>query len=178
MLGFLLSKKYVSAFLFVERQYYRLYAIHKMPTLKSLDYNKVNRSERETAARLARSAAGAALESDVQREWYSITNDKDDNTAGGDYNNVKTFIPGEGILSLGDENGTPSKATAFTAEQKQQIRDLLANASSVKEVEEIENSVRKGILPERLMKRSLPSDVDDDNNERDTKIQKIPTATI
>lgn len=45
----------------------------------------------------------------------------------------------------------PEDATSvFTAEQKEQIRELLANATSIQQVEEIENSVKRGILPEQL----------------------------
>jgi hypothetical protein len=41
-------------------------------------------------------------------------------------------------------------AANFTAEQKDKIRDLLAKASSVQEVEEIESAVRRGVLPAAL----------------------------
>jgi hypothetical protein len=129
-----------------------------------LDYLKVKPSEKETAARLARSAAGAALESDVEQERFSN---------GGNYDGeAKTFIPGEG-LPLDDSNVLkPVVTTAFTVEQKQQIRDLLANASSVKEVEEIESAVRKGILPDRL-KRSAENNERSVDDEREYKIQKL-----
>lgn len=124
-----------------------------MPTLKALDYSKVKPAEREKAARFASSAAGAALESDLQLEQHSI----------GDNGQTKTFTPGE---LLPDEI-TPYVSTTFTAEQKQQIRELLENASSVKEVEEIENAVARGILPDKLKKKlDMPTGPD-------TKRQKI-----
>ena len=50
------------------RQHYRLYAIHHIPTLRVLDMQRISRSERDKAQRLAQSAAGAAMESDVQLE--------------------------------------------------------------------------------------------------------------
>lgn len=99
------------------RQYYRLYAIQHIPTLKSLDFAKITMTERATAKRLAESAAGAALEDDIAKNH--------------------TFEPED-------------SASSFTAEQKEQIRELLANASSIQQVEEIENSVKRGILPEQL----------------------------
>lgn len=43
-------------------------------------------------------------------------------------------------------------AANFTAEQKDMIRELLSKASSVQEVEEIENSVRRGVLPASLQR--------------------------
>jgi hypothetical protein len=38
----------------------------------------------------------------------------------------------------------------FTTEEKEAIRNLLTNAESVQEIEEIENAVRKGLLPDKL----------------------------
>jgi hypothetical protein len=114
-----------SALVRSERQYYRLYTIHHFPSLKCLDYVKVKRAERLQAERLANSAAGAALESDVQQQQ------------------VKTFTPGE------SEDGT-TVVTLFSAAEKEAIRNLLANATSVEQVEAIENSVQRGILPEQL----------------------------
>lgn len=113
-----------------ERQHYRLYAIHRIPSLKTLDFTKVTKSERDKAERLANSAAGAALESDVQQEAKSTT--------------TKTFVPGEG------ESAEESFVTNFTPEQKETIRQMVANAKSPAEIDEIERSVRRGIFPAHL----------------------------
>lgn len=43
--------------------------------------------------------------------------------------------------------------TLFSSEEKEAIRNLLANAGSIQEVEEIENAVRKGVLPDQLINR-------------------------
>jgi hypothetical protein len=110
------------------RQHYRLYAIHHLPHLQQLDYQKISPSERATAERFARSAAGAALERDI----------------------VQTFVPGEGLEHT-NSSGVVI-ITDFTPEQKESIRDLLLHATSVQEIEEIEASVRKGILPPQLQK--------------------------
>lgn len=98
--------------------------------MKALDYVKIKPAERDRARRLASSAAGAALESDVQSE------------------RAKTFEPGEGIES----GGKSFVAANFTAEQKDMIRNLLSKASSVQEVEEIESAVRRGVLPVALQR--------------------------
>lgn len=112
------------------RQHYRLYAIKHIPTLKSLDYTKITKTERERAERLANSAAGAALESDVQAEANSSTS-----------NSTKTFVPGEGT------SAKETFVTSFTKEQKDLIREMVANANSPAEIEEIERSVKRGIFP-------------------------------
>ena len=43
--------------------------------------------------------------------------------------------------------------TLFSSEEKEAIRNLLVNAGSIQEVEEIENAVRKGVLPDQLINR-------------------------
>jgi U2 small nuclear ribonucleoprotein A' len=103
-----------------------LYAINHIPSLKVLDFQRIKPAERDRADRLARSAAGAALESDVQQE------------------SIKTFVPGEALEE--------KPAAKFSAEEKEQIRNLLANAANLQEVQEIENAVQRGVLPPQLKK--------------------------
>jgi hypothetical protein len=105
-----------------------------------LDFSKITKTERERAERLANSAAGAALEADVQGE---------DDGGGG----AKTFVPGEG------KTAEESFVTSFTPEEKERIRQMVANAKSPAEIEEIERSVRRGILPELAAE-------DDDNGKK------------
>ena len=109
----------------IGRQHYRLFTIQNIPSLKVLDHQRITKTERDRAMRLAGSAAGAALESDVQDE------------AG----RQKTFTPGEGA------SAEESFVVNFTAEEKEQIRQMVANAESPAEIEEIERSVQRGILP-------------------------------
>ena len=85
----------------------------------------MKKTERERAERLAQSAAGAAMEVDVQEEAK----------------NSKTFVPGEG------KSAEESFVTSFTPEQKERIRQFVANAKSPAEIEEIEKAVQRGILP-------------------------------
>eukprot|EP00980_Cylindrotheca_fusiformis_P001754 scaffold405_cov132-Cylindrotheca_fusiformis.AAC.6 len=101
-----------------------------MPSLKHLDYTRITKTERERAERLANSAAGAALESDVKAEGNS--------TNGG---TTKTFVPGEGT------SAKETFVTSFTKEQKEEIRQMVDNARSPAEIEEIERSVKRGVFP-------------------------------
>ncbi|KAG7360206.1 leucine rich repeat LRR-containing protein [Nitzschia inconspicua] len=107
------------------RQHYRLYTIKHIPSLKVLDFERITKTERNRAERLANSAAGAALESDVQEEGK----------------HAKTFTPGEG------KSAEESFVVNFTPEEKEQIRQMVANAKSPQEIEEIERSVKRGIFP-------------------------------
>lgn len=110
------------------RQHYRLYTIQSIPSLKVLDHQRITKTERDRANRLASSAAGAALESDIQDE------------AG----RQNTFTPGEGATA------EESFVVNFTAEEKEKIRQMVANAESPKEIEEIERSVERGVLPKQM----------------------------
>lgn len=112
------------------RQHYRLYTIQSIPSLKVLDHQRITQTERDRAKRLASSAAGAALESDIQDE------------AG----RQNTFTPGEGATA------EESFVVNFTAEEKEKIRKMVANADSPEEIEEIERSVQRGVLPKQMSK--------------------------
>lgn len=46
-----------------------------------------------------------------------------------------------------DPNAAPVKAGPLTDEQKAQIKEMLANAGSLQEVEEIEKAVARGVMP-------------------------------
>jgi hypothetical protein len=129
-----------------------------------LDCIKIKREERVRAKKLAQSTAGSALESDVQQQILAS------NVVAASSNGVKTFTPGEST------DGT-TVVTLFSAEEKETIRNLLANANSVQEIEEIETAVRNGILPEGLVQRHKQprttmsedhnTDNDDQTNEND-----------
>lgn len=123
------------------RQHYRLYTIGHIPSLKVLDFARITPAERDKARRLARSAAGAALESDVQQEAQ------------------RTFTPGEG------QSAAESFQTSFTPEQKDQLRAMVANAKSPQEIEQIEASVQKGIFPSHL----LPKEQNAESNGEETR---------
>jgi hypothetical protein len=137
----------------IGRQHYRLYTIKQIPSLKTLDYTKITKSEREKAERLANSAAGAALESDVQGEGKNAK--------------TKTFVPGEG------ESAQESFVISFTPEQKEQIRQMVANASSPADIEAIEASVSRGIFPS-FATGSLKRPAEEDNgNGQSAKKAKV-----
>ena len=130
------------------KQHYRLYAIKHIPSLKVLDFQRVTKTERDRAERLASSAAGAALESDVQEEGRQS----------------KTFTPGEG------ESAEESFVVNFTPEEKERIREMVANAKSPQEIEEIERSVKRGILPQVGNGNKRPAeDTPDDNQSKKQK---------
>jgi len=130
------------------RQHYRLYTIHKIPTLKVLDFQKVKQAERERAGKLAASAAGAAMEADARLEHAAAESSSTDvkmsatYAVNGDSNGgTNTFDPGAGQTS------EQTFATQFSATEKAKIRDMVANAASAEEIDRIENLVKQGIFP-------------------------------
>jgi hypothetical protein len=135
------------------RQHYRLYTIKNIPSLKILDYVKISKSERDRAERLANSAAGAALEADVRDEQQQQSSSA----------TSKTFVPGEGL------DIQKAFKAIFTAEEKEQIRDLVANASSPAEIEEIEQSVKRGVLPLQLQQLNRKRQLQNDNGATTTE---------
>ena len=118
------------------RPHYRLCVLHLLPKVNCLDFVKVKQAERKQAAAWAKSAAGkAALQQQQESEETS----------------APTFTPGESVEGQAQQS---SFVTAhFTAEQKAYIRELLTSAESVQEMEEIENAVRRGILPNKRPRR-------------------------
>jgi hypothetical protein len=55
------------------------------------------------------------------------------------------------------ESDTANAPVELTDDQREQIKQLLAQASSVQEIQEIEASLRKGMLPAMLLNKQAPS---------------------
>jgi len=91
---------------------------------------KIKDEERERAKRLAKSAAGATLEGDIQLEAREAA--------------TKTFIPGEG------QSTKEAFITNFTPEQKMMIKQIIADAKNPADIEYIKNCVTRGEFPSIL----------------------------
>lgn len=97
--------------------HYRLYCVYTIPALRSLDYRKVSRKEREEASKLFSSEAGRALLLTM--------------TAVGDGPGGVGAGPKPPMLALSDE-------------QKQQVRNAIESAKNREEVDLIESKLRMG----------------------------------
>jgi U2 small nuclear ribonucleoprotein A' len=126
------------------KQYYRLYVINKIPSLKVLDFQKIKQSEREKARRLAQSSAGAALEGDVRVEARLAAKVAADTLPSEEDDASKTFEPGQGRTTQ------EAFVISFTPEQKAKIRELIEAANNPEEIERIERMVQRGIFPAPL----------------------------
>ncbi|CAM9132232.1 unnamed protein product [Ectocarpus sp. 4 AP-2014] len=105
----------------VSKQYYRLYMINLIPSLKQLDFQKVTVKERESAARLARSQAGQAMIQDVAQQAEK----------------AKTFTPG----------APAAEEQKLTDEHRAIYADRIAKATTVEEIEMLSKKIQAGIIP-------------------------------
>eukprot|EP00164_Ancoracysta_twista_P005592 GFYU01007670.1.p1 GENE.GFYU01007670.1~~GFYU01007670.1.p1 ORF type:complete len:251 (-),score=63.76 GFYU01007670.1:325-1077(-) len=114
-----------------DKDHYRLYVIHKIPTVRFLDFRKVKQKEREEAAKFFKAEAGKKLKA-----------------------SIATFTPGEPEEDEdadGDANmGQTAPAGRLSADQIEKIKAAIANADSLEEMSRLERALQMGVLPENL----------------------------
>lgn len=101
---------------------YRLFAIHRLPTLKSLDFRRVTRTEVEQARVFFASHEGMEMLSVLARESGS--------------SNAVSEAPRSGAVA--------EAPIALTEEQKVIVRQAINNATTKEEMENIEKQLRNG----------------------------------
>uniref|UniRef100_A0A6N2K2Y3 U2A'/phosphoprotein 32 family A C-terminal domain-containing protein n=1 Tax=Salix viminalis TaxID=40686 RepID=A0A6N2K2Y3_SALVM len=109
---------------------YRLYVIHKLKSLRVLDFKKVKAKERAESENLFSSKE---VEEEAKRE------------------SVKTFTPGEvpNIPEVAEEQQAP-KVVAPTPEQIIAIKAAIVNSQTLEEVARLEKALNSGQLPADL----------------------------
>jgi len=109
----------------VTRRNYREYVIHKFPNLRVLDFKKVKSQERENARNLFKTKEGKTQLKDIQRK-------------------AKTFVPGEPLPEAVNKN---TNSAGLTPEQVRTIKGAIAKASSLEEIERLNQMLRTGQMP-------------------------------
>ncbi|KAB7498077.1 U2 small nuclear ribonucleoprotein A' [Armadillidium nasatum] len=99
------------------RQHYRLFLIHKIPQLRIIDFRRVKLKEKEAAKRLFKTREGKDLQREIKRS--------------------RTFTPGANIPSE-----TRQKIGQMSSEEQAAIRQAIANAKSIEEVERLQHMLR------------------------------------
>jgi len=99
---------------------YRLYVIHRLPTLKSLDFHKVQQQERDAARKYFKSVVGKAMLSDISRESSASSADT----------NIE-HVP-----------TAPKPPVALSEEQKQRVREAIQSAKTKEEIDVIERKLK------------------------------------
>ncbi|KAJ9180502.1 hypothetical protein P3X46_008734 [Hevea brasiliensis] len=109
---------------------YRLYVIHKLKSLRVLDFKKVKSKERVEAGNLF---ASKEVEEETKKE------------------SAKTFTPGEvpNVIDVAEEQQNP-KVVAPTPEQIIAIKAAIVNSQTLEEVARLEKALSSGQVPTDL----------------------------
>ncbi|XP_065069827.1 U2 small nuclear ribonucleoprotein A'-like [Rhopilema esculentum] len=102
------------------KQSYRLFVIHKVPQLRVLDFVRVRQKEREAAKRLFSSKRGEQMKKDIAAK------------------RPKTFEP---------KMPEPVKKNPEQEKDIAAIKDAIAKATSLEEVQRLEQMLKKGQVP-------------------------------
>jgi U2 small nuclear ribonucleoprotein A' len=119
----------------VTKKNYRFYVIHKVPSLRVLDFNRIKQKEREAAAKMFKKKKNQQKQATVAEKG-----DK-----------AKTFIPGDKL--------TPSRPVP-TGPAKQDIaaiRKAIANAKTLEEIDRLNQLLKMGQVPGKDVKPNKPS---------------------
>ncbi|XP_060898590.1 U2 small nuclear ribonucleoprotein A' [Labrus mixtus] len=122
------------------KKHYRLYMINKIPQIRVLDFQKVKQKERQEAEKMFKGKRGAQLAKDIAKR-------------------TKTFTPGV-PAQLEKKRTGPSQADV------EAIKNAIANASSLAEVERLKGMLQAGQIPGRDL-REGPAGVEEEEEEEE-----------
>ncbi|XP_034021372.1 U2 small nuclear ribonucleoprotein A' isoform X2 [Thalassophryne amazonica] len=107
------------------KKHYRLYVINKIPQIRVLDFQKVKLKERQEAEKMFRGKRGAQLAKDIAKR-------------------AQTFTPGVAVQP-------EKRRTGPSAADVEAIKNAIANASSLAEVERLKGMLQAGQIPGRVL---------------------------
>lgn len=114
---------------------YRSYVIHKIPSLKSLDFQKIEKREREVVARYFESAGGRAMVTAMKSTNVLQHEDMESSSSSGDSQDAE-------IEANRKENDAQKAPLQLTEEQKNLVREAIQNAKSKAEIDTIEKHLK------------------------------------
>ncbi|TKS70366.1 U2 small nuclear ribonucleoprotein A' [Collichthys lucidus] len=123
------------------KKHYRLYVINKLPQIRVLDFQKVKLKERQEAEKMFKGKRGAQLAKDIARR-------------------TKTFTPGV-AAQLEKKKMGPSQADV------EAIKNAIANASSLDEVERLRGMLQAGQIPGRDLRQGPAGMVEEEEEEEE-----------
>ncbi|XP_076085970.1 U2 small nuclear ribonucleoprotein A'-like [Mytilus galloprovincialis] len=106
------------------KKHYRLYIVFKIPQLRVLDFQRIKQKEREAATKMFKGRKGQERAQDIGKR-------------------SKTFVPGEKLV----ERTGPSK------EDVELIKNAIANAKTLDEVERLNQMLKTGHIPGKEIRR-------------------------
>lgn len=128
------------------KKHYRLYVINKLPQIRVLDFQKVKLKERQEAEKMFKGKRGAQLAKDIAKR-------------------TKTFTPGAGIQA-------DRKKTGPSAADVEAIKNAIANATSLAEVERLKGLLQSGQIPGRENRQGAQSMVEEEEEETEQGMQE------
>uniref|UniRef100_A0A8D0H098 Small nuclear ribonucleoprotein polypeptide A' n=1 Tax=Sphenodon punctatus TaxID=8508 RepID=A0A8D0H098_SPHPU len=121
------------------KKHYRLYIIHKVPQIRVLDFQKVKLKERQEAEKMFKGKRGAQLAKDIARR-------------------TKTFNPGASLP-------TDKKKAGPSPGDVEAIKNAIANATTLAEIERLKGLLQSGQIPGRDRKTGPADDVEEEMEE-------------
>uniref|UniRef100_H3CMJ1 Small nuclear ribonucleoprotein polypeptide A' n=1 Tax=Tetraodon nigroviridis TaxID=99883 RepID=H3CMJ1_TETNG len=121
------------------KKHYRLYVINKLPQLHVLDFQKVKLKERLEAEKMFRGKRGAQLAKDIAKR-------------------TKTF-------TIGAATPLEKKKTGPSQADVEAIKNAIANASSLAEVERLKGMLQAGQIPGRDLRPDGNEMVEEEEEE-------------
>lgn len=122
------------------KKHYRLYVINKIPQIRVLDFQKVKLKERQEAEKMFKGKRGAQLAKDIAKQ-------------------SKTFTPGAGLQT--------EKKTGPSAAEVEAIKNAIANATSLAEVERLKGLLQAGQIPGRDLRSGAGNMVEEEEEEEE-----------
>uniref|UniRef100_A0A4W4G740 U2A'/phosphoprotein 32 family A C-terminal domain-containing protein n=1 Tax=Electrophorus electricus TaxID=8005 RepID=A0A4W4G740_ELEEL len=127
------------------KKHYRLYVINKLPQIRVLDFQKVKLKERQEAEKMFKGKRGAQLAKDIAKR-------------------TKTFTPGAGLQA-------DKKKTGPSTADMEAIKNAIANATSLAEVERLKGLLQSGQIPGREGRQGAQSMVEEEEEEEEEEDQ-------
>jgi len=118
---------------------YRQYIIFKLPQVRVLDYRRVKESERKEAKKVFGGKAGKAILKQM----------------------ANTFTPGEGLQ---DQINSRNKG-GLSEQEKAKIKEAILAASSLEEVERLQQQLQAGYIPGQEKKKAANEDEEEEDEE-------------
>ncbi|XP_019935175.1 U2 small nuclear ribonucleoprotein A' [Paralichthys olivaceus] len=131
------------------KKHYRLYVINKVPQIRVLDFQKVKLKERQEAEKMFKGKRGAQLAKDIAKR-------------------TKTFTPGV-PAQLEKKRTGPSQADV------EAVKNAIANASSLAEVERLKGMLQAGQIPGRDQRQGPGGMVKEEEEEEEEDTEQMET---
>lgn len=122
------------------KPHYRQYIIYKFPQLRLLDFRKIRLKERNEAKALFKGKKGKEIQKEISKR-------------------AKTFVPGGNLPNVAKSKGTYAKfasnhfteferrSLGLSDQEIRKIREAIAKASSLEEVERLQKLLQAGHIP-------------------------------